>query len=210
MKLVTLFTLCAILSLPGWAQENPIHWRAYTGFNWSGIYSKKDPNASLKTYKAGFTSGLGASLGLAETLRAGFNLAYENKGRRLDFPGDEDVRSSFNYLTLSASLEFRPVKRVEQLSMGAGIYAAYLLEQKSVFTWERNSSTSYTDNFKRFDLGMLASARWNILSAGRFRFFAEEQVGWGLTNIHKDIFLPETVFRNRSFTTVFGLEYDTP
>jgi hypothetical protein len=181
-------------------------WRAYSGINLSLLGGKGEPFEDVRRLKAGPAFGLGASLKIAEKLDLELMFAYENKGRLLDFPSPTArVRANYHYLIFSAVSEHKLAKGSDKLFIGAGLYCGYLLRQQSVHIDQDIPPTQHiTHLFHRYDLGPLATARWDFLSHGKFNFFLQARAAFGLININKDVFPPDAVLRNRSLVLALG------
>lgn len=182
-------------------------WRAYSGMNLSLLGGKGDPYEDIRKLKAAPAFGLGASLKMAEKLDLELMFAYENKGRLLYSPSTPSkVRANYHYLIFSAASEHKLVKGSDRVFIGAGLYCGYLLRQQSVNANRDLPTFQFTHLFRRYDLGPLATARWDFLSHGKLDFFLQLRAAFGLVNIHKDAFRPppDTVLRNRSLVLALG------
>jgi hypothetical protein len=198
---------CSTLFITPAAAQKLQEWRAYSGINLSLLGGKGDPFEDVRRLKAAPAFGLGASLKIAEKLDLELMFAYENKGRLLDFPSPTArVRANYHYLIFSAASEHKLVKGSDRVFVGAGLYCGYLLRQQSVNANRDLPTSQLTRLFRRYDLGPLATARWDFLTHGKFDFFFQARAAFGLVNINKDAFRPppDTVLRNRSLVLALG------
>jgi hypothetical protein len=197
------FSACFSISVG--AQPN-LQWQMYSGVSWAIWKGKEDPNEDINRYKAGAAVGVGLVMALKEGLGLELMAAYENKGRSLRPPAQLNARSNCHYLTLAVSLEKAPFRKYDQFSLGLGGYGGYLLQQQTVISDVPNQPFSFTDGFHRYDLGPLATARWDFLSYGKLDFSLQARAALGLVNIHKSLafFPPDTVLRNRSLVLALG------
>jgi hypothetical protein len=199
---------CSTLFITPAAAQKLQEWRAYSGINLSLLGGKGEPFEDVRRLKAGLAFGLGASLKMAEKLDLELMFAYENKGRLLDFPTPTDrVRANYHYLIFSAVAERKLVKGSDKLFIGAGLYCGYLLRQQSVFA-DRDPPGSQNNTYflRRYDFGPLVTARWDFLSYGKLDIFLQSRAAFGLVNINKGAFPPDTVLRNRSLVLALGAQ----
>ncbi len=204
----TSFIALSLLLFASADAQPHLQWQMYSGVSWSIWKGKGDPNEDISRYKAGATAGVGLVMALKEGLGLELMAAYENKGRSLRPPAQLNARSNCHYLTLAACLEGAPFRKYDQFSLGLGGYGGYLLQQQTVIRDAPNQPFSFSDGLHRYDLGPLATARWDFLSHGKFDFFLQARAAFGLMNIHKSLtlFPPDAVLRNRSLVLALGAQ----
>lgn len=155
--------------------------------------------------------GITTQYNLTKKLSIKAKLLYHTKGELIKNPLNTqiDYHSKLNYLTVPILTQFNIRQKRWVFFCNTGFYLGYLTGGSNLYNYNNTPST-LTDDFNKFDFGLVLGAGTSFKINNRIALFFETSFDYGLKNISNTKLMNDDVFLTQAITGAIGVTYNFP